>query len=292
VNTAEGFSMRVLAARTGTKPATIRHYLALGLLPEPVRVRRNRFVYDERHVAAVRLVRALRERRGLPLEEVRALLPELMGGSDEEAFRPEVWERALEAYLELPSRRSAAVALARVAAEDFARASYAEVTVDDVCARAGVAKGSFYRYFASKEELFFAAAEAVAGELARKLDALAPCEEQALTSALAAAMAPRLALLLELVARVAQRRPGYARVARRVVEVLGDAAAARLADRRGRGAHGRGVSGGEERSGSRGEERGRGEAEARAGSPEAGRSIAVSALALAVEQVLGGAEET
>ena len=39
-------------ARTGVPAASIHHYRRLGLLPEPERAARNRFVYDQRHVEA------------------------------------------------------------------------------------------------------------------------------------------------------------------------------------------------------------------------------------------------
>ncbi|MBO0714562.1 MAG: MerR family transcriptional regulator, partial [Acidimicrobiales bacterium] len=75
----ERFTMADLVARTGVPAASVRHYLALGLLPEPQRVSSNRFVYDDRHVEALRLIRVLRERRHLGLSDIGALLPELLG---------------------------------------------------------------------------------------------------------------------------------------------------------------------------------------------------------------------
>src|SRR5205085_1722118 len=62
----ERYTMAELVERTGTTPATVRHYLELGLLPRPHRVATNRFLYDSRHEQAIRLIRLLRERRQLP----------------------------------------------------------------------------------------------------------------------------------------------------------------------------------------------------------------------------------
>jgi len=42
----------------------------------------------------------------------------------------------------------------------IAAAGYYETTVDDVCAEAGVSKGAFYGYFATKQELFLALLDA------------------------------------------------------------------------------------------------------------------------------------
>jgi AcrR family transcriptional regulator len=228
----ERFTMAALVARTGVPAASVRHYLSMGLLPEPRRASPNRFVYDDRHVEALRLIRVLRERRHLALSDIGALLPELLGVGQGHAFRPEMWEQAVEAYLRQPSRPSPAAALVQVALEAFTRSGYAEVTVDEICARADLAKGSFYRYFTSKEELFFAAAEAAGAEIIKALDEAGGdgvrLDESKVTSVLAGALAPRLPLVLELLARVGQRRPGYARVGREVVRNVAEAAARRL----------------------------------------------------------------
>ena len=44
------------------------------------------------------------------------------------------------------------------------------MTVDDVCAEAGVSKGAFYGYFEQKQDLLIALLEDDAGELDRELD--------------------------------------------------------------------------------------------------------------------------
>src|SRR5947207_2465329 len=57
------FTIADLVSRTGVPAATIHHYLRSGLLPRPKKVAPNRFVYDERHVRALKLIRTLRGRR-------------------------------------------------------------------------------------------------------------------------------------------------------------------------------------------------------------------------------------
>ncbi len=47
---------------------------------------------------------------------------------------------------------------------------FAEMTVDDVCAEAGLSKGAFYGYFGSKDELLAALLDGDAAELDRMLD--------------------------------------------------------------------------------------------------------------------------
>ena len=62
-----------LAARTGTKAATIRYYEQIGLMPEPARSSGNQRVFGGRHVERLAFIRHARE-LGFPLEAVRELL--------------------------------------------------------------------------------------------------------------------------------------------------------------------------------------------------------------------------
>lgn len=198
--------MSEVRARTGTPPATVHHYLRLGLLPAPVRAARNRFVYDERHVQRLRLIRLLRDRRRLPLRAIADVLPELVELDRADAFRPEMWDRVVGRRLEADPRRGSRERLLDAAIEAFSRRGYAEVAVEDLCREVGLAKGSFYRHFASKEELFLAAAASAADQAA------------------ASSVGRRLPLFLELWARALQGRPGYRPAARRVLTRLAAAA--------------------------------------------------------------------
>jgi AcrR family transcriptional regulator len=93
------------------------------------------------------------------------------------------------------------------------------VNVDEICRAAHMAKGSFYRHYRSKEDLFFAAADAAAAGVVDDVAAAVasgplPVEEAA--EVVARSMEPRLPLFMELFTRAVQRRPGYATAARRL----------------------------------------------------------------------------
>lgn len=226
------FPISELVERTGVPRATIHHYVARGLLRPPRRVASNRFLYGPEHVEALRLVRLLRRRRHLPLEVIGEILPSLLNLEREQAFRPEMWDAALGLHLREGSKSTPEARLLQAAAEAFSRHGYAAVNVDDLCSAAGVAKGSLYRHFPSKEELFFAAADHAAVEVGRSFARLkrergfATTEEVA--EALAAALEPRLPLLLELWSRALQRRPGHPAVASKVFATLRREIAAHL----------------------------------------------------------------
>jgi DNA-binding transcriptional MerR regulator len=210
--------MSQLVEQTGVPAATIRYYLGEGLLPPPGRVAANRFVYDERHTEIVRLVRLLRERRHLPIETIRRLLPELLpdllGQPEGGVFRPEMWQQLLTARIGPGAGPSVRERLIEAGLGAFCHRGFGEVSVDDVCRAVGIAKGSFYRYFDSKEDLFLA----VTTNVARLVTAASAAQRdnEAPAAVLARALAPYLTIVLELArprrtARRAGRRPPRAR---------------------------------------------------------------------------------
>lgn len=250
--------MAELVRRSGVSPATIRHYLRLELIPSPYPAAQNRYLYDRRHVQALHLVRLLRERRQMPLSEIGRILPSLAKMPGEQAFRPEMWDEVLQSHNRPPRDALPAQRLLDAGLSAFTRHGLSEVTVDDVCGLAGLAKGSFYLHYRSKEELFFATVLAAGAEVSRAFARAAsaapnrssrapgesvpssgegdsgsggaapgrtkgPAEgltEKEAARLLATALAERLPLLLELLVLAAQRRPGHARVAQEVfVEV-------------------------------------------------------------------------
>lgn len=219
----ERFRIADLVERTGVPPATIHHYLRLGLLPAPRKDSPNRFLYDDRHVQALRLIKTLRERRRLPLSVIRRVLPDLLGLEEEQSFRPEMWDRVVGVHFGRGSRRTPAARLLDAAVDAFSRRGYGDINVDDICRAARIAKGSFYRHYRSKEDLFFAAAEAACAEawesFARAMPAGAISEAHA-AAALARAIEPRLPVFLDLFARALQRRPGYRTAVRRIFGAL------------------------------------------------------------------------
>lgn len=233
--------MSELVERTGVPAATVRYYLAAGLLPPPQKVAANRFLYDERHVELVRLVRLLRERRQLGLEAIAALLPDLLpdllGRPDTlGTFRPEMWGRMLRAPREPSAADLVRSRVLQAAVVAFSRHGYHEVTVDDVCRAAGIAKGSFYRHFASKEDLFFAGARAAGAAVAARLAAASAGGRAAgewEEAVLAEAVNPEIGILLDLAGLAARQREGAAEVLAEVLLVLQNALAAALGNAAG-----------------------------------------------------------
>jgi AcrR family transcriptional regulator len=67
------------------------------------------------------------------------------------------------------SRPAGRTLLLRAAEELFGERSYHRTTVADICARAGMATGSFYSYYGSKSEIFAAVVRAINTDLRRAM---------------------------------------------------------------------------------------------------------------------------
>jgi AcrR family transcriptional regulator len=213
--------MSELVERSGTPAATVRYYLAEGLLPAPARAQANRYLYDERHVEIVRFIRLLRERRGLSLEEIRRLLPDLLpdlldapsGG----VFRPEMFSQLIAGFTTHASGPSVAEQVVDVGLTAFSARGFAEVSIDDICRAVKIAKGSFYRHFSSKEDLFIAVTRRIPSLVAGALVAGSPLD---------IAITPHLTTVLELASLASRDRPSC----RSALAALIDGLAASLVD--------------------------------------------------------------
>ncbi|HXZ83628.1 MAG TPA: TetR family transcriptional regulator [Acidimicrobiales bacterium] len=230
------FTMSELVERTGVAAATVRYYLAAGVLPAPEKVAANRFLYDERHVELVRLIRLVRERRGLPIESIGRLLPEVLPDLFDKpsrgVFRPEMWNQLLAAETRLEAGAFVDERLIESGLALFSRRGYADVSIDDVCRSALIAKGSFYRHYPSKEALFFAVAEEAARQAAREFEA-PPSGGDAGASAIdrmATVLVPYVTVFLDLASLATQRRPGSGRELSRVADPLVASVAGRSSD--------------------------------------------------------------
>lgn len=231
--------MGELSRRSGIPVPTLRHYLRRGLLPPAEPDRPNRFLYGPSHLQAAQLVRLLRERRRLSLSEIGAILPSLLSIGETSAFRPAMWEQLASATALRPDQRSRLVS---AAADAFRARGFAAVHVEEVARAAGIAKGSFYRHFRSKEELYAATLHHVVAEAttaladslaardrARPADPTAPTDREETTRLLAAALRGALPLLTDLLAMAARAQPDeaalaahvFARLRHEVAQVVG-----------------------------------------------------------------------
>jgi len=193
-----GFTISVLAERSGTSISSIHHYRRVGLLPPADVVASNRFLYHEHHVEALVVIRLLRERRNLSLESIRDVLPKLLAISKGEVLTAETWDKVILDYLEDRGPGEIETRLVNAARNRFAEHGYSNVNVADICSSAGISKGSFYRYFDSKEAIFIAAARSTVDAVGEQLDQLpTKLNERQAVEKLQNMMRPMAPILLE-----------------------------------------------------------------------------------------------
>jgi AcrR family transcriptional regulator len=224
----QSLTLSQLVMLSGVPASTVHHYRRLGLLPAPEPARSGRFAYGEHHVRALTLIRELREERGMPLFQIKVVLPAIMTGTEPLPASPE--ETACE-----PQQRLIEAAI-RLFSEPK---GYASVTVSEIAAAAGVAKGSVYRHFPSKEALFTAVVENLcqdtADRFAQAVAELGGPEGVANDPGKTAFVFGRLItrampILLELGARAARGDVPSQLLAARVLRTLAEAAGRPLSD--------------------------------------------------------------
>lgn len=227
-----GFTISVLSERSGTSIPTIHHYRRLDLLPEPTLVACNRFLYDERHVQALTVIRLLREEQQLPLETIRVLLPGLMALAHDESVKPDVLAETIAAHLEEVRDSMPEARLVAAARREFALHGFAGANVEEICAAAGVAKGSFYRYFDSKDDIFVAAARSTVEAVGEELDDIpAPMSETQAVEKLQLLLGPLAPLLLEVAVGELRHQANLMGVASAIAQGLAMRVMPRLAPR-------------------------------------------------------------
>ncbi|WP_162942038.1 MerR family transcriptional regulator [Desertimonas flava] len=197
---AEGdYTIRDLVQLSAVPASSIHHYRRLGLIPEPSRSPSNQYRYDDRHVTALTMVRSLR-RRGCSLDEIRDVMGEFLRGRDGGCSAMEGLELTEQVGDRTPETKLIDAAIA-----EFAVHGFHEVSIAALCERADVAKGTFYRCFDSKEDVFLAAARAIIERAIDGFDQVAgSLPESERPAAFATHLRPGLPVLFELAKRLTQ----------------------------------------------------------------------------------------
>ncbi len=117
----------------------ITRYLKEGILPQP-----EEGVFSDHHLERLRMVEYLRSRYGMSLRDVSGLFGVIGGKKASGVSEEQADER------QVVDRRERIVANAT---ELFAAKGYHGTTIDEIVQATGIAKGTFYVYFDSKEEI-------------------------------------------------------------------------------------------------------------------------------------------
>jgi AcrR family transcriptional regulator len=152
-----------LSKESKVAPSAIHYYIRMGILHRPTKAGLNLHLYDESHLARLRLIRQLKEKKGLSLAEIRKVLER--AGEPAEGSAPSADGKA-------ESRQFAAASAAEgqeggksegqenrekildMAIRLFSERGYENTKVSDIIEALRMGKGTFYVYFKNKRELF------------------------------------------------------------------------------------------------------------------------------------------
>ena len=193
-----------------------------------IRAAPNRFVYDDRHVQALRLIRLLRERRRLGLATIGRILPQLLA-QDEQAFRARVWENVIATDVDDTTTE----ARARIVSS---RAGRLDSSVRERERGRHLRRGLAWERARSTSsspprKTVGGRRRALVDDLVAALDARRPGHPLAaktITTVLDGALGDEAPLLVEAALRGVHGKPEDARVARGAAATLRDAVARRL----------------------------------------------------------------
>ncbi len=135
----------------------VNRYLKEGLLPQP---EEGEF-FGEKHMERLRMIEHLRSRYGISLRDISGLFGVIVGAAAEEGS-----EEPEEVKLAVDRRER----IIDNATELFATKGYHGTTVDEIVHATGIAKGTFYIYFHSKEELLVEVIKRLIDDTLEKID--------------------------------------------------------------------------------------------------------------------------
>jgi AcrR family transcriptional regulator len=137
--------------------AQVNRYLREGLLPPAS----DKGIFQEPHLERLRMIDYLRSRYGMSLKDISGLFGVIEGVPVGDASGEAEVEKA-----EVDRRQ----AILGNASELFARKGYHGTTIDEIVQATGIAKGTFYIYFDSKEALLLEVVRQLVDETMKQID--------------------------------------------------------------------------------------------------------------------------
>lgn len=132
-----------LSDRSGAPISTIRYYIREGLLLQPLKKGKRITYYTEDHLGNLLKIKKLKERK-FKISKIKEIIAAVSDVSTRES--------EYDTGIRFTSTREAIV---NSAVNLFLKNGYDDVKVSDVVSCSGTGKGTFYKHFPNKEELFF-----------------------------------------------------------------------------------------------------------------------------------------
>jgi AcrR family transcriptional regulator len=141
-------TMSELSRRSGITASTIRYYLKEGLISQPRRTGKTRAYFNKEHIKQLRKLKRLRNTDQLSIREIKHSFGVLTSDTRENGY-----DQSL-----ISDRKGDIIA---AAIELFRSKGYDNISINDIAERASISKGTFYKHFTGKEDLFYECADRV-----------------------------------------------------------------------------------------------------------------------------------
>jgi AcrR family transcriptional regulator len=154
MNTANYYKISELSRISSTPIPTIRYYIREGLLPPAIKTGKTTAYYTDDHLARLQMIKKLQEEEQKSLaaikDELDRMPPASAPGKNEIIASSEKRNEIVSATIDL-----------------FISKGLGETSIDDIVNKASIGKGTFYKYFKDKDDLFIQCADSIFYEMYR-----------------------------------------------------------------------------------------------------------------------------
>lgn len=157
----QSLTISALAKKAGVSRSSIHHYIKHGLLTKPVKAHATLSYYDETHLEQLRRIKELRARDKLSLPDIKDRLhredASIRQSHPFQGINPDSTDKSFLLSTEsepLDMRQETREAIISTAMKLFSTKGYESTTIDAIIATLKMGKGTFYKYFSNKKELF------------------------------------------------------------------------------------------------------------------------------------------
>lgn len=154
MNSTNYYKISELSRISLTPIPTIRYYIKEGLLPAAIKTGKTSAYYTNDHLARLQLIKKLQTEEQRSLASIK----------DELDRMPPVSSPDDDTVIVSSEKRNAIVS---AAIDLFINKGPGETSIDDIVNKASIGKGTFYKYFRDKDDLFIQCADSVFYEMYR-----------------------------------------------------------------------------------------------------------------------------
>jgi len=154
MNSTNYYKISELSRKSSTPIPTIRYYIKEGLLPAAIKTGKTSAYYTDGHLTRLQLIKKLQTEEQRPLAAIK----------DELDRMPPVSAPDDDTLIISSEKRNDIIS---AAIDLFINKGLGETSIDDIVNKAGIGKGTFYKYFKDKDDLFIQCADSIFYEMYR-----------------------------------------------------------------------------------------------------------------------------